>query len=155
YILSAAILQGLKQQFRDALGCAHYVCRADSLIRRDQNKVFHAMFGSRNGQVICSEYVVLDGLKDMGFHQWDVFIGRGMINHRRLILAKDLVETCTTLDASYLGVKGNAGEYLAHFAINFEQRRFGNLETHNGGGTKTGYLSAKLRSNRTGRSRHK
>jgi hypothetical protein len=57
-----------QDQLGDALRRAHHVCRPDSLVRRNQQKVFDAMLCSRNGDVVASKDVVFDGLKRVSFH---------------------------------------------------------------------------------------
>ena len=78
------------------------------------------MLSSRDGYIVGAENVVFDRLKHMSFHQRNMFVGCGMINHIRFVELKDLVQAVAILNASDLGVKRNMRKRLTHFAIDLE-----------------------------------
>ena len=99
---------------------AHHICRPNCLVRRNQQKVFDPMLSSRDGYIVGAENVVFDGLKHMILHEWNMFVGCGMINHIRSVELKDLVQAVTILYASNLGVKRNVRKRLTHFTVDLE-----------------------------------
>jgi len=61
------------------------------LVGGDHDKVFDPALVRRHSQVISPEDVVFDSLEDMLFHQRHMLISRRMIDHKRPVLAQDVV----------------------------------------------------------------
>src|SRR5450631_1322440 len=99
--------------------------------------------------IVSSEYIVLDCLKHVRFHQRHVLVGCGMIDHQRPVEAKYVVQSTAILDASDLGVEWNSRECLTHFSIDLKQRRFSDVEPNYTGWVKVCDLAAKLGTNRS------
>ncbi len=109
------------------------------------------MLCGRDGDVVGSEDIVFDGLKCMSFHQWNVLVSRGMIDHSRFIMPEDFVQAIAVLNASDFRVERNKGKGLTHFAIDLEEGRFRNLKSDNPGRVETRNLPAKFETDRSGR----
>src|SRR5580704_16366657 len=112
------------------------------------------MIRGRDGHIVTSEDIVRDGLKYMSLHQWNVLVGRGMVNHRRFVVLKDFVQAIAILNVSNLGIKGNKRKGLTHFAFDFKQRGFCDLKSDDSSRMKTGDLPAKFEPDRSGRAGH-
>ena len=136
--------EGQEQQLGHALGGAHDVGGTDGFVGGDHDEVFDAVVGGGHGHVVGAEDVVFDGLEDVGLHHGDVLVGCGVIDDRRRVLAQDLVQARAVLDAPDLGVEGSLGKDCAHFAIDFEQGSFGDLEADDAGGVEAGDLAAQF-----------
>ena len=143
-VLGPAVLQGEEQQFGDALGGAHDVGGPHGFVGGDHDEVLDSVLGGGHGDVVGPEDVVLDGLEDVRLHQGNVLVGGGVIDDRRRVLAQDLVQASAILDAADLGVEGRIRERLAHFAIDFEQRGFGDFESDDAGGVEACDLPAEF-----------
>ena len=133
-----------EQQFGHALGGAHDVGGPDGFVGGDHDEVLDAVLGGGDGHVVGAEDVVLDGLEDVGLHHGDVLVGGGVIDDGGRVLAKDFVQAGAILDAADLGVEGDVGEGLAHFAVDFEQGGFGDFEADDAGGVEAGDLAAEF-----------
>ncbi len=88
----------------------------------------------------------------MRFHERNVLVGRCVIDDCRLVLPKNFVQPIAVLHASDLRVKRNVRKKLSHFAVDFKQRGFRNLESDNSARLKPRYLSAQLETDRSCRS---
>src|ERR1022692_2391154 len=109
------------------------------------------MLRGQYGHVVCPENVVFDRLEDVCFHQGDVLVGGGMIDHRWRVLAQDLVQAGAILYAPDLRVEGRFREGLAHFAVDFEQGGLGDFESNNSGGVEACNLPAEFGADGPGR----
>src|SRR5208337_3361390 len=146
-VASSAVLKREQNEFSDALGGAHDVGRAHSLVGGNQDEILDTVFHRGDGEVVGPQDIVLHGLEDVCLHKGNVFIRRGMINDGWSVLAENVVQAHTVLHVPDLGVERDLRESLFHFAIDLEQRRLGNFKSYDSGGLKTRNLPAKFRSN--------
>ena len=82
------ILKRLNEQFGCSLGGSHYIGRIYRLVRRDHHKGIYFVFTCKKSQVFTSLNIHQNPLVWIFFHQWNMFIGSGMIDHRKLVFFK-------------------------------------------------------------------
>ena len=77
--------QRLHIDFRKAFGAPHHVRRVHSLVRRDHHHLFHVVFDALVRHVARSGDIHQHRLARVLLHQRNMFIGRGMEHHLRMV----------------------------------------------------------------------
>src|ERR1017187_9154107 len=101
-----------------------------------------------------SEYIVLNRLEDVRFHQRDVFISRGVIDKGQAMALKHLFEPRGVPDAANLRMEDTAWKIARDLQSQMEKRGYGDVIADDCRGTKAGDLTATLRTDGSRRARH-
>ena len=80
--------EGLEVNLGEAFAGAHDAGGVDGFVGRDQDEACDVMFEGEPGQAGGGNRVVLDRLAGLRFHHAHVFMGGGVEQDRRLMLAK-------------------------------------------------------------------
>ncbi len=113
----ALLLKCAYYQFRDAFGSTHHARRANRLVGRDHDKVFHAMVNRGAGYIPGSENVIFYCRKYMSFHHGHVFVCGGVVDDRRLIAFHRLLYIRGARDIAQLGEKRQAGKLVVQLSV--------------------------------------
>ena len=86
--ISWLILKRLNEQFSCSFRGSHHIGRIYRLVRRDHHKGIHFVFTCEKSQIFTPLNIHQNSLMWIFFHQRNMFIGSGMIDHRKFIFFK-------------------------------------------------------------------
>src|SRR5688572_28093938 len=141
---------GGDDQFRNSLRKSHNACRVYSLVGRNHYETAHTALTSDFHKVAGTEHVVPDSLKNVRFHQRNVFVGRRVIDGLNGIPTDNLGDASRVTNVCDHGNDIEPGMCALQFLVDLKQVAFGPIQYDQGRGRKGCCLTTQLRSDRAG-----
>ena len=147
--LRRPVLEALADDFGEALGRPHDAGRVHRLVGRHQHELLdlgrHCGARQHPGPI----GIVAHRLPGVGlFHQRDMLVGGGVKNRLGLLAREHAVDERDVLDVADVADHRQPRKRIGERGLDHVERRFGNIEKHQPGGSKAGDLRAQLGADR-------
>ena len=105
----------------DLFRSAHDARWIHRFVGRDEYEFLHPVLICQIGRALRSEHIVLETLSNIGFHQADMFVGRGVKHVVWVVFLKQMTHARVIFDIDDVGVDTRFLGVFGHLAIDQEQ----------------------------------